>query len=136
MSKKYILKIDEEQARMLCMACEFYARMTCGQWQELTSHTLDLNREDYCEARDQMEDLLLQARGFAFPDLSHSFGHSYGVGKFHHSDIAWELYEVVRHCLAWTIHPEGGDTVDFGTPISFSGHALPVCTVKGEPDGT
>ena len=128
--KKYILSLDEEQANLLSHACDFYARMRMGQWQELVSECLEFNTNDFCEQRDRMEQLLLEVRAEAMPELMACFSHSYGVGKFHDADLVWEIYEVLRNRIAWTNNPKGGDTVDFGDPMSFSGHSLAECKVE------
>ena len=131
--KRYALLLSPEQAKLLSSACEFYARMMMGQWQELIFHTMTVkdHPKDYCEAREDAEQLLLEARAKVFPELIKSFGHSYGVHKFRDADLVWEIYEVVRHCIAWTEHPKGDITVDFGPPMSLSGEPLPECKFMG-----
>ena len=124
---RYTLSMDERQAKMLATACEFYARVNMGQWLEVFHSCADLRRTDYSEARDAVEQLLLQARQIVWPEL-HGAGHSFGVGKFEHADIVWEIYEVLRNRIAWTEHPEGGIGVSFSKPMSFSGRNLPICT--------
>ena len=131
MSKReYVLTLSEEQAKLLCTACEFYARMRTGQWNELIWHCLDLSKEDFCEKRDELEEKLMEARAIAFPDLAKHIGRHYGVGKFKEADQSWEIYEVLRHKIAWTEHPEGGYGVWFDKPMPFSGTPLAKCEVK------
>lgn len=125
---KYTLVLDERQAKLLAKACEFYARVNIGQWNEIFQSCVDLRRDDYCEVRDAMEPLLLQARQLVWPELQ-GVGHSFGIGKFEHADIVWEIYEVLRNRIAWTDRPEGGPGVDFAPPMSLAGRELPVCTV-------
>lgn len=112
---KYTLVLDERQAKLLAKACEFYARVNIGQWNEIFQSCVDLRRDDYCEVRDAMEPLMLQARQLVWPELQ-GVGHSFGIGKFEHADIVWEIYEVLRNRIAWTDHPEGGPGVDFSPP--------------------
>ena len=40
-------------------------------------------------------------------------------------NIAWDILLVLRHRLAWDANPGGGNTVDFGTPLSMSGVPSP-----------
>lgn len=126
--KQYALLLSSEQAKLLSSACEFYARMMMGQWEFLLEHICCLQEAPiYGDAYDRAEQHLLDARSEVFPSLEHSFCHSYGVGKFADADQIWEIYEVLRNRIAWTEHPEGGDTVDFDTPMSFSGKPLATC---------
>lgn len=114
---KYNLQLTEEQARICSKACEFYARIRLGQFEEITWNFLDSkdNPDTFIERRDKAEELLFEARKFIFPDL-HGRGHSYGIGKFEDADRAFDIYQVLR--------------VKFGdsrTPFSY--HDLPKCTV-------
>ena len=127
---KYILELSADQAKLLSCACEFYSRIRMGQWQELLYCCSDLTNVDYCKIRDEIEPTILEARSKVYPELSKSYGHSYGVGKFKDADMIWEIYEVLRNKIAWHEHPEGGWTVDFNRPISFSGEPLAKCDIK------
>lgn len=123
---KYTLELTDWQAQALANACEFYARVNMGQWGEIIRSCVDLSRDDYWDVRDQAEATLMQARAIVWPELQGP-GHSFGVGKFEHADIAWELYEVLRNCIAWTEHPEGGSGVNFYRPTSITGRELASC---------
>lgn len=137
MNKKdhtYTLTMTQEQALTVSKACEFYARVMMGQFNEIAFETMmpHMSRTDFCERRDYMETLLHQARKCAFPDLTGP-GHSYGVGHTVSSDRAWEAYQVLRHAIAWTNKPEGGSTVDFHPPMCFSGDkSMPQVLVDGK----
>ena len=131
-TSKYVLTLNEDQAKITDKALELYARLRMGQWNELIDLCVDLADEDYCEKRDQLEVALMHDRKIAYPDLSTSIGHSYGVGKFTDGDLAWEVHKVLRHRMAWTEHPEGGLGVDFDKPISFRGNELAQCEVVEE----
>jgi len=128
---RYVLTLTPEQARVVSRACELFTRLHIGQLNELTWELLDLSRKDFCECRDAAEPLLLMIRRLYFPDLILP-GASYGVGKNLVSDRAWDVYQVIRHALAWQEHPEGGVTVDFHTPFSVANEPLPICEVKHE----
>lgn len=95
--KKYELELTEEQLRVLSIACEFYARVRMGQFNEIVWRCLDLSlgMDDYCGRRDRAEELLLDARKEIYPGL-HGIGHSYGIGKFEDADLAFDIYQVAR----------------------------------------
>ena len=124
----YVLTLTPEQARVVSRACELFTRLHIGQFNELTWELLELSRKDFCERRDEAEPLLQQLRRVYFPDLVLP-GASYGVGKHLASDRAWDVYQVVRHAMAWHEHPEGGVSVDFHTPYSAANERLATCEV-------
>lgn len=128
--KKYIIEMNEEQLVTVNTALEFYARMMIGQWQEIGTHCLDFADDDYCEKKEKLDEGLAKLRPIAFPDLPADLSASHGVMAVDKALSAWEIYEVLRNRLAWTKNPEGGWSVDFQKPISFSGKELVKCTVK------
>lgn len=91
------LTLTDEQAQIVATACEFYARVRMGQFQEIYWRCLEVNgADDYCARRDAAERELLNARKYIYPELSNSFGHSYGVGKFKDADLSFDVYQVIR----------------------------------------
>lgn len=130
----YTLTMTQDQALTVSKACEFYARVMMGQFNEIAFETMmpHTSHPDFCTRRNAMEHLLHQARKYAFPELTGP-GHSYGVGHSVSSDRAWEAYQVLRHAIAWTNNPEGGSTVDFHPPMCFSGDkTMPKVLVDGK----
>lgn len=111
------LTLTDEQAKIVARACEFYARIRLGQFNEITWNILTLNRDvscdDFCERRDNADRCLLEARKFIYPEL-HGAGHSYGIGKFKDADLSFDVYQVIR--------PFFGDD---RTPFSY--YELPKC---------
>ena len=109
------LLLTDEQAGIVANACEFYARIRMGQFNELVWHTLDirLHADDYCPRRDEAERLLLEVRRQIYPDLFGA-GHSYGIGRFEDADKAFDVYQVLRHTMG-----------DGRTPFSY--YELPEC---------
>ncbi len=126
---RYVLTLTPEQAHVVSRACEFFTRLHIGQFDELTWELMDLSSKDFCERRDEAEPLLQQLRRVYFPDLVLP-GASYGVGKHSASDRAWDVYQVIRHAMAWHEHPEGGSTVDFRPPFSAAKEPLATCEVR------
>lgn len=129
--ENYILTLNKEQALTVSKACEFYSRVMMGQFREIAFETMmqSIKRDDFCTRRDMMEDLLIQARQFAFPDLTGP-GHSYGIGHNASADRAWNAYQALRYAIAWHEHPDGGITVDFQKPYPAGGEAVPDCKVE------
>lgn len=92
------LTLTDEMAKIVAEACEFYARIRMGQFQEIIYKTLEANElgaDDYCLRRDTAEQRLLSARAVIYPEL-HGLGHSYGYGKFDDADIAFDVYQAIR----------------------------------------
>ena len=97
---KYILDLNEEQAKTVAQACEFFARIKMGQFNEIPFLLLanELSGNDYCTKRDTANQHLLEARKAIYPEL-HGAGHSYGVGKFADADRAFDVFQVLRYFL-------------------------------------
>ena len=90
------LELTDEQASVVATACESYARVRMGQFQEIYRKCLSVKDvDDYCVRRDNAERELLNARKYIYPDL-HGLGHSYGIGKFKDADQAFDIYQVIR----------------------------------------
>ena len=126
MSDTYTLTMDAETARVVSRACEFYARILFGQWDEI-SWEMTLRDKTFMDRRQECERFLGLARAAAFPILAP--GASYGVGHDRTSDTAWNAYQAIRYAIAWHDHPEGGITVNFDTPLRVSDAPMPKCEV-------
>lgn len=109
------LTLTDEQAKLVSTACEFYARVRMGQFNEIMWHTLDMGlpTDNYCERRDNAERILLEARKQLYPELNGA-GHSYGIGKFKDADMAYDVHQVIRFTMG-----------DERTPFSY--YELPKC---------
>lgn len=113
------LHLSKEQAQVVSQACEFFARIKMGQFDEIPliclSHDLPIG--EYCSRKAAAEKTLLESRKYIYPEL-HGSGHSYGVGKFTDADRAFDVYQVLRYALG-----------DPRTPFSFD-EPLPICIIK------
>lgn len=109
------LILSDEQARIVSKACEFFARIKLGQFDEIVFHTLDHKIEigEYSERKERATKYLLEARKSIYPEL-YGIGHSYGIGKFEDADKAFDVHQVIRHAM--------GDERDL-----FSYYDLPEC---------
>lgn len=116
-----VLKMTEDQAKICAMACEFYARIRMGQFNEILWNCFILQSMDddhFLERRDEAERLLLEARKQIYPDL-YGVGHSYGVGKFVDADTAFDIHQSIRYAMG-----------DGRKPFSY--RQLPVCENLGD----
>ena len=109
----YVLRLNPAQAQAVSRACEFFARVVCGQFSEVAWHAgfhqkpSAHSTEDY----DQAVTLLYQARALLFPELGTAQGYHYGVGKIDRSDVCWDIHQVLRHAI-WK-HERADDKIDF-----------------------
>ena len=120
----YRLTLTKEQAQIVSLATEFYARVRMGQFNEIVWECLDIREVDeFCERRDEAERLLLMARTQIYPELC-GIGHSYGIGKFKDADMSFDVHQVIRHALGDERRP-------------FSYYDLPKIEIvkEGEEDG-
>lgn len=121
----YTLHITEKQAQAISHACEVLARLGMGQF------------------KDALECLPLREwRPDGWHEDMEGIGHIlkkhttvlHGVGAYHgissaktsaESKTAWDLYQVVRHRLAWDAQPEGDPmSVLFDQPMKTSREPL------------
>ena len=108
------LTLTDEQAKIVSKACEFYARVKMGQFNEIifNLHT-DYSAPNYSSRREMAERELLQARHYIYPELQ-GIGHSYGMGKFEDADKAFDVHQVIRYAMG-----------DHREPFSY--YDLPKC---------
>lgn len=121
--KKYKLELTTEQCNTLCAALELYGRVGLGQLEVVGEHMHHLHKNKdlkVYEIRDLLANVKKQYTNF-------NLGASYGVGC---KDVpesftqALDIYQVVRHRIAWDEHPEGGFTVNFHEPMKWGKHEL------------
>lgn len=103
------LTLTEDQARLVGMACEFFARVRMGQFGEIPFRCAEKHCPKDPEATQRA---WLELRKHIYPDLC-GVGHSYGIGKFDDADRAFDVYQVIRYAMG-------------GQP-PFSYHELPKC---------
>ena len=117
-TRTVVLTLTEEHAKLVARACEFYARMKMGQFNEVVWNFLDrkLDGDQYCIRRDLAEANLLEARKSIYPELK-GVGHSYGIGKFEDADKTFDIYQVVEYALGSNKEP-------------WSYYKLPKCEIK------
>jgi hypothetical protein len=127
MSATYTLTMDAETANVVKRACELYARILFGQWDEI-SWEMTMRDSTFIDRRNDCQRHLAEAKTATFPELPP--GQSYGVGHDRTADTAWNAYQAIRYAIAWHDHPEGGCTVNFDKPLRVSDAPMPKCEVK------
>lgn len=128
MNHQYRLMLNEAQIDTLLRALDLYARVGCGQFEEIARlFRLDSRcgkNVDIVEI-DRLFGVIKQC---LFP--SHHGG-SYSICSREvpvDYQLAWDMFQVVWHHVSWEKHPEGGNTVNFDRPMNTSGRAF--CTVE------
>lgn len=122
MSKKenYFIQVTltPEQVRVLNDALDVYSRIHIGQFHRV--------REEFWgklpdrAAVERMDAALHAAREEAFPELIHGPNHSHSMSNEKVKEagkIAYDIKQVVRVADAFAKNPEGGQTVNFNSPL-------------------
>lgn len=108
------LRLTDEQARICSKACELFARILMGQFQEIS---FVCPRSGRNASYGEIQDAWLKLRELIYPDLQGA-GHSYGIGKFPQADAAYDITQVIRYAM--------------GGKEPFSYNKLPVCKKVGD----
>ena len=121
---KIILEMNQKQAIVLMDALETFSRIKMGQFDVIqTAFVLrDFDRQiasSYAKA----------LRRTIMPELSDNayygiFSKEAGTGA-----EAWDVYQVIRHAIAWKRNPRGGMTIDYDKPMAASKEPLPKITI-------
>ena len=128
--EKYVLTLTRKQAYMVQDACELFARLKIGQFNRITEHLLDLGLNDYCERRDNANDLLRIVSCIIFGR------NIYGSPELKQDEThyrAWDIYTVLRHAMWEHDNPDpkrrDGWCVFADTPYTHTSEPLPECKV-------
>lgn len=118
-----ILKLTNNEIPTVINSLDFYSRIWIGQFDEIL---YNLRWYKSCEALDTggeqtLRTLLVKMRNNFLPALKqYGFNGSYGIfnpDRDIRAGIAYDMQQEIRYKVAWTRHPEGGNTVDFGRPL-------------------
>jgi hypothetical protein len=129
----YNIEVSHEQAQIILAALDFYSRIGSGQFSELTQ-MIRIGCVGECDENGKQkwpslpngsyagyELTVKQLRDAAFPslvELGSAGAHSIHSPKVNASfRNAYDMQQVIRHAIAWDMHPAGGATVSFGTPL-------------------
>jgi hypothetical protein len=124
----YRLTLNEEQARIVTRACELIARCNMPQ---------DSNGAESTQiAEDIIRYVGYHGSHANSDEIRKAFMHMLDCYRVNHSN-AWDIYQVVRHRLAWDRLEPGekpGCTVDFHEPLRMGNQILATIEhVKEEP---
>lgn len=84
----YTITCSGRQAMLLMLAAEMWARISAGQFKEATNPLKDIARTP--EQEEKIQD---------FEDFLRN--NSMVLDKSPSSDLAWDMYQVIRHRLTW-----------------------------------
>ncbi len=124
---KYLLEITAEQAHVLARASELFARLHMGQLNILADEFIfakQINSDNLLKLREglkQLEPLITGLKQHANKGI-HGLRHE-------RAQIAWDLYQTIRHRLSWDEHAGGGFTVNFDKPFKCCDHPLAEITI-------
>lgn len=117
---KIQIEVSEKQAQIILEALDLYSRLGMGQMEEVDNLRSLLSRANIDDRRERRE-LLEKLKKLYFPELSRNEYYGiFGDKTPEESKIAYDLIQVLRNKIAYHKHPEGGMTVDFGTPLKSS----------------
>ncbi len=120
----YVLKVTEEQAKVISDALEFYARIGIGQLDQILWHPAwrmaGMTKESDVD-RIETDELLRHSRRALTRDKP-----ALGISAADtDSKRSYDIHQVIRHRISWDNNPEGGLTVDFQEPLNVSGNKFP-----------
>lgn len=124
-TRTYTLHLNAQQAAVISKACEVLARLGIGQFKDALEC---LPTTEFCPPgwHEDMEGISHILKKHT--NITHGVGayHSIGGHKTdERSKIAWDVYQVVRHRLAWDANPEGNPmSVMFDPPMKTSKEPL------------
>ncbi len=118
----YKIVFTDNELYIVLKSLDFYSRIWIGQY----DHILwDLRWYRNCGQLDALDNklrgYLMNMRNIIMPELRH-YGLSGSHGIFSpyrdvKAAIAYDMQQESRHKSAWFQYPEGGNTVNFGTPL-------------------
>ena len=118
----YELEFKEEEIRVILNALDFYSRIWIGQYREIM---MDLRWYRNYKQLDDLDEILRRKfwnmRIILLPKLRHyDLSASHGIfspDRDVKAAIAYDMQQEFRYRRAWFLKPEGGYTVDFGSPL-------------------
>lgn len=124
---------SHDEILKIVKALDFYSRIWIGQYLEIDGEMIWLKKRTYDEIlENEITPLFLQLRNRLMPssirDIGQTLHASYGIFSDkvdERAGTAYDMQQVIRYTLAWFLHPEGGWTVDFGSPLR-AGRVYPV----------
>lgn len=115
----YELELSKEQAETTCQALDLYARVLNGQLDEV-ARVLEFIPGRKQGRSEEARVLLALAKLALIPELSVN-AHFGITGGSDEAKVAYDVYQVIRHRLAWDKNPQGGFQVEYDKPLYCSG---------------
>ena len=123
---KYILELSPEQASLLQDVCEIGARIGMYQLHDIC-RLLPCSTENQKKNYQEIYDLLWEQY------LRYARSSSSDGVKAEHSNMLWDLYQVIRYKLSWDRNPNGEPmNVMFDSPLRTSKQKLAI--IRSVPD--
>lgn len=119
---KYTLTVDDKQAATILRALDFYSRIGCGQFKDLSQLFAFDSRKCLDIDWKAVERLLVKLKRKLLPlgkDASYSVGNREVPQDYR---MAYDILQVLRYCKAWHENPKGGSLVSFYPPLLVSDH--------------
>lgn len=128
---------SETEIRNIIRSLDFYSRIWIGQYLEIDNEMIWLIKKTYDDVREnEIIPLFLQLRNRMMPasirDIGQTLYASYGIFSDkvdERAGTAYDMQQVIRYTLAWSLHPEGGWSIDFSEPLR-AGRVYPVPTAS------
>lgn len=133
--EQYVLTLNREQAEVVSRACDLLSRLHIGQYRELFWEFLSIcanaqfDVDKIISNKEKIEFMLDELRSIAFPDRIGNPHFDSVIANVPIADNGYNIHQVLRYAMAYYDQPEGGDTVDFHTPIQLGAAELPECKV-------
>lgn len=130
--KQYKVSLNRKQIELLATVLEQHARIMCGHLNTSTVPALDyaLDKEypefnEYLQRREFVERQLDNIKAIVWPELGNG---NYGVKYDKESDMAYEMYKMIRYQFELERMKEKGDkyihNVHSTLPLHYSGEDL------------
>ena len=114
------------QAKLVMRTLDLYSRLRMGQFNEILFLFWPAHRFDRSRARSIISEL----RRTVLPELDGNTYHKIYSDTIGDGQEAYDIYQTLRHAIAWHLHPQGGGTLAFDQPRPTSTEPLPTVTVR------
>lgn len=135
-----IVVLKGEEIQTAINALDFYSRIHIGQFKEVLE-VLRWNSKmptDFDIENDITKELRI-IREMIYPELGPCLEGSYGIFNpkvQNTAGLAYNMYQVIRYYYSYALHPEGGYTVDFNSPVATGSDPLPACSIEKDASDT
>ncbi len=128
---KVSIEVTKEQAHDIMEALDLSSRLLMGQFDRVGDHLMKYaNRFDnYLTNKEIIEEKLEEIKALIYPECGRSYFGIFSDACPEPSKIQWDLIQVIRYAMAWHENPNGGNTVNFNTPLKSS-NTQELCTAK------